>query len=192
MGAGRRFFGRLVAALVWVGLGTGAARAEKKKPAPHHWLDLPIFRQRDAARELSPSGLDLTSDTGAQVEIRAIRLRIYADRDYRQLVLRWRAKVHAQIDRINGVVQPVFGVRVEIESLREWDRSHTGLPLNPLLDELEALDPAEQVDWVLGLATPLRGVATNVHQIGSARLLARPSSCAGWTTSRRRWPSSAS
>ena len=104
-------------------------------------------------------------------EARTIRLRIYADRDYRGLVLRWQAKARAQIQRINAVVGPVFNVRFEIESLRDWDRSHVGVPLGgPLIDELEALDDGREVDLVVGLVTPLRGVATSVHHIGSARL----------------------
>jgi tetratricopeptide (TPR) repeat protein len=163
-----------VVALLGVGLSGGRALAEKPKEAKRRWLDLPVFRQRDTARDLTPSAMDLTPEAAAAPgAARAIRVRVYADRDYRELVLRWRLKARTQIDRINSVVQPVFGVRFEIESLREWDRSHVGQPLGSVLDEIEALDPAEEVDWVIGLATPLHGVATSVHQIGIAHVLAR-------------------
>src|SRR5207248_87203 len=78
-----------------------------------------------------------------------------------------------QVRRINAVVEPVFAVRFEIESLRDWDRSHTGAPLDPMLDELEALDPAREVDLVVGLVTPMQGVVTTMHQVGTARILSR-------------------
>jgi len=164
----------LAVLLLGATLPAGRALGEKPKEAKRRWLDLPVFRQCDAARDLAPSAMDLTpDDAAAPGAARAIRVRLYADRDYRELVLRWRTKARAQIDRVNGVVQPVFGVRFEIESLRDWDRSHVGQPLGPVLDELEALDRGDEVDFVIGLTTPLHGVATSVHQIGVAHLLAR-------------------
>ncbi len=88
--------------------------------------------------------------------------------------MRWQAKARAQIAHINAVVTPVFNVQFEIESLRDWDRSHVGVQLGPILGELEALDPARDVDLVIGFATPLRGVvARSIHQLGASQLLAR-------------------
>jgi tetratricopeptide (TPR) repeat protein len=155
--------------------GLDSARAEDKKPGLfdfEHWK-LPVTRERESAGRLAPKGLDLTPAVPATAEPRPIRLRVYADQDYRGLTMRWQSKVRSQIDRINAVVGPVFDVRFEIESLRDWDRSHVGLPFEPIMTELEALDPAREVDWVLGLTTPLRGVATSIHQVGGARLLGR-------------------
>ncbi|HEY5090816.1 MAG TPA: hypothetical protein VIK30_12645 [Polyangia bacterium] len=155
--------------------GLDSAHAEDKKPGLfdfEHWK-LPVTRERESAGRLAPKGLDLTPAVPATAEPRPIRLRVYADKDYRGLVMRWQSKVRAQIDRINAVVGPVFDVRFEIESLRDWDRSHVGLPFEPIMTELEALDPAREIDWVLGLTTPLRGVATSIHQVGGARLLGR-------------------
>ena len=107
-------------------------------------------------------------------EARTIRLRIYADRDYRGAVIRWQSKARAQVQRINAVVGAVFNVRFEVESLRDWDRSHVGVPLgSAFVEELEALDDGKQVDLVVGLVTPLHGVATSVHSIGYANYLSR-------------------
>ena len=64
-----------------------------------------------------------------QGEARTIRMRFYADRDYRAMVIRWQSKVRAQVERINAGVGPLFNVRFEVESLRDWDRSHVGVPL---------------------------------------------------------------
>jgi tetratricopeptide (TPR) repeat protein len=162
-------------AIAVAAIASGARADEKKKPGLFDfdtWKS-PVGRERDAAGQLAPGGIDLTPAPGRPSELRTIRLRIYADRDYRSVVLHWQAKARAQIGRVNGVVEPVFGVRFEIESLREWDRSHFGVPLETIADELTAADPAREVDWVLGLVTPLRGVATSIHQIGVAGLCTR-------------------
>ncbi|HEX3308886.1 MAG TPA: matrixin family metalloprotease, partial [Streptosporangiaceae bacterium] len=158
----------LVAALV------GVAHAEKKKAGLFDfetWKS-PVSRERDAAKQLAPTSLDLTP-AAVEGETKTIRLRLYAERDYRSLVLRWQGKLRAQIQNINAVVTRVFAVRFEIESVRDWDRSHVGQPLERVLEELETLDPAREVDLVVGFATPLQGVAASVHQIGTSRLLAR-------------------
>jgi hypothetical protein len=164
------------AMLVGMGLavGMGAAHAEKKKAGLFDFAvpKLPVTRERDAAKQLAPTQLDLTP-SAATGEAKTIRLRLYADSDYRGLVLRWQSKARAQVERINAVVAPVFNVRFEIESLRDWNSSHAGVRLEPILDQLEALDPASDVDLVVAFATPLQGVASSIHQIGSSRLLAR-------------------
>jgi hypothetical protein len=167
--------GLVVALAVSAALG-GAGRAEeKKKPGLFDfqtWKS-PVGQEREAAKQLAPGAIDLTPAGPLPAERRTIRLRIYADRDYQSLVLRWQGKARAQIARLNAVVGPVFGVVFEIESLRPWERSHFGVEPGGILSELIALDPAEDVDWVLGLATPLRGVATAIHQIGVARPCSR-------------------
>ncbi len=152
------------------------ARADKKKAGLFDidWWKPPVRHEHNAAQTLAPKGLNLTPGGAPQGEARAIRLRVYADRDYRGVVIRWQSKVRTQIQRINTVVGPVFNVRFEIESLRDWDRSHAGVPLgDPLLDELMALDAAREVDLVIGLVTPLQGVATSAHSIGLAAYLSR-------------------
>jgi len=153
----------------------GAPEKKKKKPGLFDFggWESPVKQERNAARELAPGGLDLSPASPATGEPRVVRLRVYADRDYRGTVLRWQTKAREQIGHVNRVVGPVFGVTFEIESFHEWDRSHAGATFDAMLDELEALDPAREVDWVLGLVTPFRGVASSIHQIGGAHLLAR-------------------
>src|SRR5262249_29882035 len=153
------------------------ARADKKKPGLFDidtWK-LPSTRERDFVNgNLAPHGMSLDPAVAPQGQSRAIRVRIYADRDYRGMVLRWQGKMRAQIQRINAVLGPAFNVHFEIESLRDWDKSHLGAALiGVMIDELAELDPAREVDLVIGLVTPLRGVATSVHSIGMARLLSR-------------------
>ncbi len=151
-------------------MAAGLARAEEKKPGMfdfERWKS-PVTREREAAGNIAPTGLDLTPAVPSTGEPRLIRLRVYADSDYRGLVMRWQARLRAQIGRVNAVVGPVFNARFEIESVRSWDRSHVGMAFDPILKELEALDPAREVELVVGLVTPARGVATSLHQLGEA------------------------
>jgi len=159
----------LLAGLV-LGLGLGLARADDKKPGMFDFekWKMPVTREREAAGQIAPKGLDLTPAVPSNGEPRLIRLRVYADSDYRGVVMRWQARLRGQLERINAVTGPVFNVKFEIESLRSWDRSHVGMAFDPILKELEALDPAREVDLVLGLVTPARGVATSLHQLGEA------------------------
>lgn len=166
--------GGLVLTALSAALWSDPARAEKKKPGLFDFQkwSTPGTQEKEAARQLLPGRFDLTPMNGLPAQPRPLRLRFYADRDYRAL-LRWQTRLRAQIKRINAVVEPVFAVRFEIEGIRDWARSHTGAPLDPILTELETLDPGREVDCVIGLVTPMRGVATSVHQVGSARLLSR-------------------
>jgi hypothetical protein len=157
-------------ALLVAGLGADLARAEEKKPGMFDfetWKS-PVTREREAAGQIAPQGLDVTPAVPPNGEPRTIRLRVYADSDYRGVVIRWQARLRGQLARINAVAGPVFNVHFEIETLRSWDRSHVGMAFDPILKELEALDPAREVDLVLGLVTPARGVATSLHQLGEA------------------------
>jgi len=157
-------------------LAAARARADKKSPS---YFDIggwkpPVTRERDFVKGLAPGGMSVDPAEAPQGASRAIRLRVYADRDYRGTVLRWQSKTRAQIQRINAVLGPVFNVYFEIESLRDWDRTHVGVPLGDgLIEELMGLDPGKEADLVVGLVTPLRGVATSVHSVGIARLLSR-------------------
>jgi hypothetical protein len=174
---------RAAARAVAVGLGVslfgfvmGAARADDKKKAGlfdfQSWKT-PVGQERESARTLAPVEVDRTPLGRFEGAPRALRVRVYADGDYRGGVLHWQEKVRTLFERVNEVVAPLFDVRFEIESLREWDRSHAGMELDPVLRELLALDDARGVDLVIGLVTPFRGVATSAHQIGYAPLSSR-------------------
>jgi hypothetical protein len=151
------------------------ARAQKKKPGLFDFetWKAPVTREREAAQDITPGALDLTPAVAAKGDVRVLKVRIYADRDYRSVVLRWQSKARAQINRINAIVERVFNVRFEVEGLKDWDANHMGMKMPAVLDALEALDPAKDVDLVVGFATPLKGVATSIHAIGQSRLLAR-------------------
>jgi tetratricopeptide (TPR) repeat protein len=159
----------LLAALGLAAL-AGRAAADGKKPGMfdfESWKS-PVAREREAAGQLAPGTFDLTPAVPHTGEPRIIRVRVYADSDYRGLILRWQARLRGQLARVNAVAGPVFNVTFEIESIHDWERSHVGAAFDPIMKELAALDPAREVDLVLALVTPMRGVATSMHQVGEA------------------------
>ena len=151
------------------------AQAQKKKPGLFDFdvPKLPYQYERDAAKGLAPGTVDLTPAAAAKGDARVIKVRIYADTDYRNVILRWQSKARAQINRINGVVQPVFNLRFEVDSLKDWNESHIGMAMPTVLDRLRALDRASDVGLVVAFTTPLQGVAASIHAIGEAGLLGR-------------------
>jgi predicted Zn-dependent protease len=163
----------VVAALAAAGAPARADKKEKKKSNPILDFFDPRTGDREAAQKLAPVSLEDMSSGQVRRDARVVRLRVYADQDYRGATLHWQKKVRGQIDRVNHVVAPAFNVRFEIESLRTWDRSHLGQPFEPMLQEIEALDPAQDVDWVVGFVTSFRGVATAIHQVGGTHLASR-------------------
>src|SRR5262245_638647 len=173
---GRAGRGVWLFAAILCALAGADARAEKKKEPGFFDMKswIPGSHERDEVRRLTPEGVNLTPAVAPTGQNRVIRTRFYADRDYRGTVIRWQAKARAQIQRVNAAVGAVFNVRFEIESLRDWDRTHAGVPLGePLIDELEKLDDGQQVDLVIGLVTPMHGVATSADIVGWARFWSR-------------------
>jgi predicted Zn-dependent protease len=176
-GAGAAMASMVIALALFAGSpGARADDSKKDKKGGNGFLDYfdPRAPDRDRARKYAPGELeDMTQGRRATGKERPLRLRIYADEDFRGATMRWQKRVLAQVDRINQVVGPVFNVRFEIESLRKWDKSHVGLAFDPIIAELERLDAGEDVDWVMGFVTSFRGVATSIHQIGGAALVSK-------------------
>ena len=104
-----------------------------------------------------------------------MRVRFYADDDYRSSGGggRWQERVRGTLSYLNQVVEPTFGIRFEGESFRRWPRQGPSGAVQPLLEDLERLDPGADVDWVVGLVSPLPLVSMSFHDLGCARVLGR-------------------
>ena len=102
-----------------------------------------------------------------------IRLRFYADDAYRAGGARWADRIKGQLKEMNRVVGPAFGVEFQGESYKRWSRQPGSPGLTAMLEELERLDPGNDVDWVVGLCAPLPMVTMSFHELGMARILGR-------------------
>jgi tetratricopeptide (TPR) repeat protein len=124
------------------------------------------------ARRLEPATPEVIVGR-SQGAPRVLKLRFYADRDYRAVTLRWQERARAWLDVLNRVVTPGLGVRFEAESFRRWDRQSSNGGLEPILAELVQKDGAGDVDLVVGLVSALPLVTASLHEIGMARELGK-------------------
>ena len=90
MGRARRWAWGLLAAICATLAVTAGARADKKKAGLFDidWWKPPVKHEHDAAQQLAPKNLNLTPGAMPQGEARTLRVRFYADRDYRGTVVR--------------------------------------------------------------------------------------------------------
>jgi hypothetical protein len=86
------------------------------------WFETERGRQRKSAATLMPTPIVMAKDATVG-KTRILKVRCYADNDYRIGAIRWQDRVRAQLEAMNGVIEPALGVRLEAESFKRWDRS---------------------------------------------------------------------
>ncbi|MCG8419971.1 MAG: hypothetical protein MJE77_18720 [Proteobacteria bacterium] len=106
-------------------------------------------------------------------ESRAVKLRVYADHDYRAQSRRWREQFEANLDLANQLLIPELGIRLEAIDYEEWTRQAPNDKMDPILVELEGLDAAADVDLVVGLISSLPMVTASIRDLGRARYMGR-------------------
>lgn len=136
-------------------------------------------RQTTAARKLLPAQIQLrpprveAEATQSGGEPRVVRLRVYAARDFRAQTMGWQSRVRRLCDRVGQLTQRWPGVRFEVAELKGWDRDSANVPLDKLVDDLQALDAGADVDWVVGLASAVPVMPESIHNLGAAHVLGR-------------------
>ena len=101
------------------------------------------------------------------------RVRVYADDQYRAAHVRWQEHIRALVAAGSSYVDAGFGARLEIESIRPWNRQGGEALTEQLLRSLQQADAGDDVDWVVGFVAPLGFVTTSIHEIGMASLLGK-------------------
>jgi predicted Zn-dependent protease len=109
-------------------------------------------------------------------EPRTAKVRIYADPGVRALP-HWKEDINDQLDYANQLLQPMLGVKLAVESIKEWVR--TGDP-HDALRELVQLDKADDVAWVIGYVLPSETASTAMSQLGDAQPLGRHVTVRAW------------
>jgi predicted Zn-dependent protease len=154
-----------VRAVVLLALGAAPAVALANPFTPN------LDAQRRYAESLMPAQIALPHPGTHPTSVAVLRIRFYADEDYRAGLYRWADRTKTQLEELNKVLEPALGVRFEAESFRRWHRESGGIQIEQMLAELEKLDPGPGVDLVVGFVTPLPLVSTSMHEIGAARML---------------------
>ncbi|HZI10489.1 MAG TPA: matrixin family metalloprotease [Myxococcus sp.] len=134
----------------------------------------PVDYAREHAKTLAPAKLEAAQGAPpATGPLRRLRVRVYADSDYREQVVRWRSRIVDQLRRASDAVRAPLGVTFELETTHPWERRVAGDDLDASLNELEALDSGEDVDLVIGFISALKVFTVSQHQLGMARMMGR-------------------
>ena len=107
---------------------------------------------------------------------RIAKIRIYADPAVRALP-HWKEDLTEQVDYASQLLQPLIGVRLAIESIKDWAR--TGDP-HSALRELAELDKADDVAWVIGYVAAADTASTAMTELGDAQPLGRHVTVRAW------------
>lgn len=153
-------------AAVLLGLGALASEAQAQFGSE---LDDP----RAAAQAAMPANIALPAPASRGHPSSTLRIRFYADEDFRAGLFRWADRTKGQLEQLNRVIEPAFGVRLEAESFRRWHRSGGNIDTQKILADLEKSDPGPGVDLVVGFVSPLSLVSRSMHELGAARSLGR-------------------
>ena len=151
-----------------------AARADKKEvPFFQKPSLMPERNAEKRAAELATPHVLRPPPPIAGAPVRKVRVRVYGDLDYRAVTPRWQARLRTLIERVNGFVEGGFSVHLELQAVHGWERRSSGTPIEDSLAALRALDAGNDVDWVIGLVSPLAGVTNDLHALGMATVLGK-------------------
>jgi len=134
---------------------------------PNPWRD-----QRDYAQSLKPAEM-APSNAPPAGQLRVLKVRAYADSEYQAQTPRWNARIEEQVRRASAILEQQFGARLEVESVRPWPGLRQGSSLREALTDLEARDPARDVDWVVGFVSSLQIFSAAQEELGVARFFGR-------------------
>lgn len=130
-----------------------------------------VRHDRRWLKDLTPAPLGV--DKPIEGEPRVARIRVYADEDFRSQHVRWRQEVQEQLDDANQLLVPALGVRLEAVEVKPWAYRSASHELREVIVALEALDPGDDVAWVIGMVSSLPIVAAGFEELGMARSLGR-------------------
>jgi hypothetical protein len=153
--------------LVWVGvsgcfMGYDSRWGQQKQAQRHvaaHETPQQLHRQSVGDAPRSPE--------------RTLKLRVYATPGYAATVLDWPKQFAALLECVNGVFTPDFGVAFEVRETKSFRPKADEEKLDGVLQELAVDDSAEDVDWVIGLASAVPRFAASADDLGRAPLLGR-------------------
>ncbi len=131
----------------------------------------PWVAQREYLKAITPKPLEQSTAAPAVAALaRKLKVRVWADSDYRGQTLRWQERIRESWARASDFTRGPFGVEFELVAVTEWDhRAPMGTTLEPVLDELERQDAGDDVDLVVAYVSALTAFTSSYHQLGIAR-----------------------
>ena len=129
--------------------------------------------QQHAARRSTPQQLPRQSSEATHVAHRVLTLRVYASPGYAASIVDWQKQFGALVEQVNAVLGPEFGAELEVSEVRSFPTQASGEKLEGPLRDLAALDPASDVDWVVGLIAATPRFAVSADDLGVALMPGR-------------------
>lgn len=102
----------------------------------------------------------------------SFRVRVYVTPDYRDQNPGAEQQLERLMASASRILEQSMGARLELVEVTTWLRKGDG-DAEAALAELEAFDPATDVDWVIGMLGALDHVASDMDKLGHARVLGR-------------------
>src|SRR5690606_21488455 len=120
--------------------------------------------------KVGPATLETTKPR--EGDPRPAKVRVWADAGVRALP-RWKEDITEQIDYASQLLTPRVGVRLEVEAVKDWNR--TGDP-HSALTELQDVDDGKEAIWVIGYVTAGDKASRATSERGKAQLHGQPHS----------------
>jgi predicted Zn-dependent protease len=101
-------------------------------------------------------------------ELVHLKVRVYAGAGYRAETVRWRERIEEQIEAAGKVTREQFNFDLQVVQIVEWQPQSDGSNLQQVLAELRGKDPADDVDFVIGMTKSLAAFQPSIHLLGMA------------------------
>jgi hypothetical protein len=128
--------------------------------------------QRAIAARTTPQALqpttDGTGDPKAPSNSRSMKVRVQVTPKYAAAHLDWQERFARTVAAANQVLAPTLNIQLQVGETNTWTPASSDDDLRKLLAELRTTDPANDADWVIGLAGPMARFETSIHQLGIA------------------------
>jgi hypothetical protein len=108
---------------------------------------------------------------------RQVHVRVWADFGVRALP-RWKDQLGDQLDYAQQLLQPMFGVKLTVDKISEWD--HAGTDPHAALADLEKADAGSDATWVIGYITPGDTATKAMEELGASAPLGHHVVVRGW------------
>jgi hypothetical protein len=129
--------------------------------------------QQHAAQRSTPQQLPGLGSAGTHTVHRVLKLRVYASPGYAASALDWQKQFGALLERVNAVFSAEFGAVLEVSEVRAFPTQASGEKLEAPMQQLVDLDPASDVDWVVGLIAATPRFAVSADDLGLVRMPSR-------------------
>ena len=125
--------------------------------------------QQHAAQRSTPQHLAALKASDTHAARRVLRIRVYASPGYAASVLDWQKQFGALLVEVNAVFGAELGAELQLADVRTFPTEASGEKLEAPLQQLVDLDPASDVDWVVGLIAATPRFAVSADDLGLAR-----------------------